>query len=60
MKSLLLSIAALAFATPAHALSIVSLHLGMTAPVSFSLVNLTVIAVSVASLSGVIAFRLRR
>ncbi len=60
MKSVLVAIAALALTTPAHALSIVSLHSGLATSVSYSLVNLTVIAASVASLCGVIAFRLLR
>jgi hypothetical protein len=58
MKRMLLALAAGAIATPAEALSIVSLHGGITAPMTLTAIDTAVVIVSVLALSGVVAFRL--
>lgn len=60
MKKLLAPLIALAMVTPAHALSIVSLHAGGGFPVITSALDATVIALSVLALGAVITYRVRK
>jgi hypothetical protein len=59
MKKLLIPLLALA-AAPAHAISIVSLHGGMVAPMASSTVDTVLIITGVAVLATVAAFRFRK
>jgi hypothetical protein len=60
MKTLLLLVPALVVSVPAHALSIVSLHGGMTAPIAVNSVDTAIILASVLALAAVIGFRVFR
>ena len=60
MKTVLFLLPALVASAPAHALSIVSLHGGMTAPISPSSVDLTIVVGSVLALAAAIGFRVFR
>jgi len=57
MKAILLALSACVMAVPAHALSIVSLHAGMSLPVAFGAVDTAAVVGSVCVLTGVMAFR---
>ena len=58
MKTVLFLLPALVASVPAHALSIVSLHGGMTAPIAANSVDLTIVVGSVLALAAAIGFRL--
>ncbi|WP_135622135.1 hypothetical protein [Solemya pervernicosa gill symbiont] len=57
---LLLPLLALMMTAPAHALSIVSLHGGMVAPMATAPVDTAVIVTSLSLLAGVMIFRMMR
>jgi hypothetical protein len=58
MTNLLLAVAACVIVTPAHAMSIVSLHAGMAAPVASAPVDMAIIMASISALAATIGFRL--
>lgn len=60
MKAVSIFFGTLAVSSPAYALSIVSLHGGMTAPISASSVDSAIVIGSVIALAAAIGFRLRR
>ena len=60
MKAVFLLLPALVMSAPAHALSIVSLHGGMTVPISPSSVDTALVVGSVLALAAAIGFRLFR
>jgi hypothetical protein len=57
MKAIFLLLPALVVSVPAHALSIVSLHGGMSPPISASTVDAAIIVGSVLALAAVLGFR---
>jgi len=61
MKAVLLLLPALVVSAPAHALSIVSLHMGMATPaISASSVDTAIIVGSVLALAAAVGFRVFR
>lgn len=60
MKTLLLLVPALVLAVPAHALSVVSLHMGKAAPMLTTSVDMAIVVGSVLALAAAFGFRLLR